>query len=40
MRKHWINMHLWVAAFFTPILSIIAISGEALPSGHQGNDSR
>ena len=27
MRELWINKHLWVAAFFTPILSIIAISG-------------
>ena len=27
MRQLWINLHLWVAAFFTPILLLIAISG-------------
>lgn len=36
MREHWINMHLWVGAFFTPILLIIAVSGGLYLVGIKG----
>ena len=36
MRQNWINLHLWVAAFFTPILLIIAISGGLYLVGIKG----
>ena len=36
MREHWINMHLWVAAFFTPVLLIVAISGGLYLVGIKG----
>ena len=36
MRELWINLHLWVAAFFTPILLIIAISGGLYLVGVKG----
>ena len=36
MRQHGINLHLWVAAFFTPILLLIAISGGLYLVGVKG----
>jgi len=35
-RQTWINLHLWLAAFFTPILLIIAISGGLYLVGVKG----
>ena len=36
MHQTWINLHLRVAAFFTPILLIIAISGGLYLVGDKG----
>lgn len=36
MRQLWINLHLYVAAFFTPILLLIAISGGLYLIGIKG----
>ena len=36
MRQFWINLHLYVAAFFTPVLLIIVISGGLYLIGIKG----